>query len=603
MPLPGITVANGQVITITGTGVCDGSYTVQFTGEYFGNYVVGVYGEVPTFGPATCTINYTTAVEILTYISLKDVLRLCLMATNLELNYRVLAQLLPRSPGGTERWLDDTFIDGRSFLNDSTWQSCYDVLESIMKRFYASCFQSNGAWYIVRWGELWRYQTSGGSAFLGYQYDTNFDYDIDYTENNNFNFGNGDDIETGWLKSIVRPYQFVKETFNYSQATALLCNYDLQNLGDLRTTYIVGTQRYDEYEWTCWETQTFWPLDTASGTDRYIRVITDLVQNKEVDRYGVLVRIPGQAGTHSAQSAPIQVAKGDVITFSFSIATQNAYTSYTETNLKLNLHTNTQFLSFGYNNSALSGVDETYWKWSVVSTTIPVYEPWYFSIFTGNGDDSTKWQEVTVTTTACPDAGELYVYLSDFFRSAAGDTYYKNFSLTISNAGNNIQNIIGHTHKDSQIANIKNVSDVEILMDDSISPTLRGTLFLFDYDGFIRNKTTVWNYKYRGSEYNFPLGQTTTFEEMYQRYLPRTKYNGVLLDLNQGAGDGFMLSMASTIKYTLTDPLRFVFGSLSINYANDTADCTLWQMCNGEESITDLELIDLYEFKYLYQNN
>jgi hypothetical protein len=48
--------------------------------------------------------------------------------------------------------------------------------------------------------------------------------------------------------------------------------------------------------------------------------------------------------------------------------------------------------------------------------------------------------------------------------------------------------------------------------------------------------------------------------------------------------------------------LRFVPGSITINYKNETADITLYELVDVGDSISSVESADTYTFDYLYQN-
>lgn len=544
--------------------------------------------------------SWRVPIPLNTYLSIREILYLCLASTNVITNTNVMSILYPVG-GTTGRWIDDTYLDGRTFFNGNDWDSCYEVLEKIMTRFNATLFQAKGEWYIVRWGELALFTNPGGATLIGYKYLSNMAYDSDITEDNNFEYGNGNDIEYGIIKSITRPYKFTKETFKFRQLGNLLCNADLQDLGSFRTSYTVGSQIYEEYEWECWTDQTFYPLDTNSAIDRYIRVITDIATNKEVDRYGVIVRNYPTGGTHSAQSAPIQITKGDVINFSFSFRSQNAYTLYTETNFKIVLHTSTQILSFGDNQSALAGGSPNLWTWQPVAISPPAPPPgvedWYFSIFDGYNGDSTTWMDVNLTTLPAPEDGILYVYLSDFFRNV-GDTYYKNLQLSITNGGNNFQTVTGQTHTDTQTSQSKNNDDIDIYMDDCLSSTVSGVLYLPTYTSTLRNKTTLWNYTGLAPLSQKSLGGITTFEKLFLRYLANPKYEGALIKVIQ---NDVILSPLAVLKILISNPnYLFIFGSLTLDYKSNIANATIWYMVNTFEAIPPSEL---YEFKYLYENN
>jgi hypothetical protein len=54
-----------------------------------------------------------------------------------------------------------------------------------------------------------------------------------------------------------------------------------------------------------------------------------------------------------------------------------------------------------------------------------------------------------------------------------------------------------------------------------------------------------------------------------------------------------------------------LFGSVAIDYKNDSADFTMWEVFNKTEPVEDDNFVDfttylfniLYQFNYLYENN
>jgi hypothetical protein len=140
-------------------------------------------------------------------------------------------------------------------------------------------------------------------------------------------------------------------------------------------------------------------------------------------------------------------------------------------------------------------------------------------------------------------------------------------------------------------------------MDDSPRSTIAGTQFLYSYNGYNRNKTGIWNYQTSAYPENRKLGQITTFEELFQRFIPRTKYNGKLLNIHQGADEGYYLSNLAVIRLKLQTDMRYVPGAIAIDYKANTADVTLWEITALGETYSTLNVLDSYEFNYLYEKN
>jgi hypothetical protein len=98
---------------------------------------------------------------------------------------------------------------------------------------------------------------------------------------------------------------------------------------------------------------------------------------------------------------------------------------------------------------------------------------------------------------------------------------------------------------------------------------------------------------------------------MYQRYKPRTKYNGNLLYLRNANG---IISNLAIFSNEFTGALysnKMLFGSLAIDYKNDSAEFTMWEVFNKDleppfdnfDDFTSYLFNILYQFNYLYENN
>lgn len=569
------------VINVGSTIIVDSnSYTVSnievIPGSPIG-FKYYVVENVPTFSGFYGDLGWVTPVDLTTYLSLAQIIGLCLKSTQLSLSCRVLSQLYPIG-GDTGRWLDDTFILGTTFKNNSGWDSCYDVLEKIMSRYYASCFQSNGIWYIVRWGELWDRRTSTGADLLGWAYDEDMIYSIDIGEIKDFYYGEGNNIEAGLLRSILRPYNYVKETFNYNQPADILKNANFTELGALLNEYVVSGYTYREYDLPDWYNYAPSPGPYPA---RFIRVVTDSV-GQESERYVVI------AGTTwddrgGVQSSDITVSKDDVIEWTFTYRSNVSQAGVVTNIFQVTLTDGSTILYLNNNGEWTNSRGFTF---NVLS-----------------GDNTNQWHTVSVKSNQIPFNGIITVHLATITQVATNESHYKDLSFNIIYSINGSTKVIGHTHKDSQSVSLKNNTSHDIIIDDSPRSTINGTQFLYSSTGISRDRTLLWQYQTAPFPDNIKVGQITTFEELFQRYIPRTKYNGTLLNIKQGVDEGYLLSNLAVIKLKLQTDMRYVPGAISINYKNNTADVTLWEITALGESYSTLNVLDLYEFKYLYEKN
>jgi len=95
---------------------------------------------------------------------------------------------------------------------------------------------------------------------------------------------------------------------------------------------------------------------------------------------------------------------------------------------------------------------------------------------------------------------------------------------------------------------------------------------------------------------------------MFQRYIPRTKFNGNLLSIRNANG---VLSNLAIFSNQFTGPQlnnKMLLGSVAIDYKNDSAEFTMWEVFNktvvDADNFADFEAYlfnILYEFNYLYE--
>jgi len=519
------------------------------------------------------------------YLSLREILRTCLKSTNIELAYfKVLSSLYPNG-GANSRWVDDTYLSGKSFLkNETEWMSCYEVLERIMTRFYATCFQANANWYIIRWGELYQWTGGSGANLIGNIYDLNFDFISSSGESSEYYFLSGNDMETGVIKSIERPYAYVKETFDFQNVNQLLCNADL-NQGVLYDINDYGTYAYWFYTPTDWKV----PTTPSGNTSAQFSIVAyiDNVIGKETDRYMSLAG-PYDPIVQKAdfESCAIEVEKDQTLEYGFSYRTRTSDTNYMYVPYRILLQGNT-----GNYHLDLSG------NW------IPGFGVVYNYFTKSGGEESADWHTSSIKTSQIPESGYIWIQHFRYYNEAitgtppyyAYSTFIKGMTLRIESSASNTSNTIGQTNTDSTTSIVKNNKEIDIYLDDCISPTTKGTLFLDSYTGVIRNKTEKWS---NGSLYtNNTLGEITTSQELFQRSKTRAKYEGNLLSLIQST----MVTPASVFFNNGDNDIAFVVGSLSINYREEMADITLYELWNKNDDLETFLASDIYEFSYLYE--
>jgi hypothetical protein len=210
----------------------------------------------------------------------------------------------------------------------------------------------------------------------------------------------------------------------------------------------------------------------------------------------------------------------------------------------------------------------------------------------------------------------MNIFLAEATSSTTNETRYKDLRLTLSFFVAGQGQVSGHSHNASQSKKLNNVNDVEIMIDNSERSSISGTLFLTSQTGILQNRCTTWKFG-AGNNTGVPgvvydnLGQLITQTYMYQRYKPRTKFNGNLLSIRNENG---ILSNLAIFTNGFTGPQlnnKMLLGSVAIDYKNDSAEFTMWEVFNKTQPVEEDNFADfqaylfniLYEFNYLYENN
>ena len=486
---------------------------------------------------APCTINGTSSITSTNKrLTLANIVHACLVKTGLELDTHIYCNLFEANHIVTTSFLHQTYIEPDTFLTGEKYDNCYNVLDKICSTFNLSLFQALGRWNLVRWDELRR------GAVNGFVYD--FDFSLTGTEDlqSAFDFGfygitgtpdHPTYPEAGLTKSIVRPYEFSKETFNYQQPKYLLRNYDLQKLGALLRTYTSSGNTIKEYVATDWEDHF-----TGTSVERFIRVTTDSNGN-EIDRTIVMRGSTGDSA-RSIQSKPIEVSAGDKVKFSFQFKTNVSQGGALTIIFAVRVYD-------GANNRYVDELPTDNGDWQ---TGIG------FNYVIASGDNSNVYHQVDINSSQIPYNGHLYCYLAQatqYPQSTAKETIYKDIRLEITQYINDSSKIIGHIHKDSQAVTIKNNRDVEVYIDDSPRNTIQGTLFNANFTGLLQNRTALW---YRnGVTESKKAGNIITNETLQYRSVSRTKLEGSYRGLRQSGGSKSVPGIVDF--YTLTVPATY----------------------------------------------
>jgi hypothetical protein len=477
-------------------------------------------------------------------ISLFSVIQACLRMTGIDLEMNIFAQLKEDSQNTTYSFLEQTYISRESFLKaEREYDNCFAVLETVLTRLQMTLMQAKGRWTLIRWFEF---------NPTGFFY--NEDYRliqslVTYTQFKVSGRNQAIYPEHGYNKRIFRPFNYVKETFNYQLPFQLLKNSDLQELGPLRTSYAQGSNTVYEYDMPHWS-----PVPAVTG-DIFIRVVKDSVDN-EIERYMVV-------HFEQAQSEPIEGNVGDIIEFSFQMRTALSVPATGNIVMQVRIENGTD--TYYANNDGTWASNGGY--------------PIQFV------QDLQTWQNFTVKTGPLPFDGLVSIILNDKSTNPTdpdAGTYYNDLSFIYTSFINQSTKIIGQTHTNTQAITIKNNADDEIRMDDSPRNYVSGTLFLGSLTGLLQTRTALWNGGQR-------LGQVTTQEVKQWRSRARTILEGNL----HGEMD---VSPLTTFTNPAFPNLNFIPGRMEIDYGEKKMTCALHELYESGESA----VVSTYNFQYIY---
>lgn len=567
----------GDRIVITGSSN-DGTYNI--TGE-FGALAFYVAESVATTGADSGTIEiYRTALQ--GRFTLATILKFALAPTFLEINLHSYNNLRPVG-GSVGRWLEDTYIDAGTWFNNEEFDKCEKVLTDIMQAFGCTFFQANGVWNIVRWDEL---RILPLINFLCYQYTADMVYIDDEPIPAAISIGNGSDILTGFTQSLIRPFKYVQETFDYRQPYDILRNAGFQRLGPLITEYADGTDTISEYVMADWEQGFEWTSGgngyIGSTAERFIRVRRNSI-GEETERYGVIKGATGMFDSRAAaQCYPIEVRTGDKIRISWDWKTSVSQAGSVNMNFIVHIRTTLNPVPRSANNRYLNQLGQ--WR-TLGQTNLTILSN------VPAGSNTNQWQSVSVESEQIPVDGLLTFKLAQAGQNPQGtkETHYKNIRFEIFRgiAGNTT--IIGQQHTQTQPLVVRNSSEEDRYADDAPTSAVSGALMLSSFTGPLQDLTTLWT---RGGDpEELRLGQIVTRDEMMSRFKERLRLEGTILRSD--------ITPLSVILCSLFSGKNFITGRVEIDHKINQTTVTLTEQF--EDGETEDDLVQDYNFRYLYE--
>ncbi len=647
----------GDTIVIQDT-TGDGVYTIQNVIDLAGTQTsLYLDQNIPfiAFGTVSHFVLITPA-DLKTRLPLKKFIEICIVGGvgNQFMLTNVYNNLAPE--GGVEdRILDDVYYEPSTFFNGNSWKTCHEVLTELMQDQECSFLQALGCWNLIRWDEIRTYLVN----VPGNTYNAFFDYYTSSPQIRLFDYGDLTDIEEGLTESIISPIRYSKRTFKYTQPEPFLVNGNLSDLGLFVRPGTIGPNTYNEYEMTDW-----FDGFGATQAERVIRIVYN-PQGEEIERYAV-VQGAASDNTRAVESTGREVSKGGKIKSELSVRSNNSQAGPTNFTLSLRLYNGSTNLyvqndgswgsSPGYVVAVPGGDNTDQWRSvSIESVEIPhdgilyLYlahitltqsnENWYknmsldYTPGTNGGNLPTGREYKTSQYTDRKANIEEEVLLDDIpNRGVKGGRYLATSTGILRDRTSGWRrggfpseplrklheiitwekqflrrkqrsklegNLLGLIRQFDETYISPNVSffnttsggtvfiselQNELLLGDSftisdyvIDPTLEGTYTVLEIIGGPP-----------GSGRSFVVGPTFT---------------------SGAAGAGtvtyakrYDLSPMSVIRYMPEVLKRFVFGNLTINYREDQANGSMWEMF-AETQDSDSDLTGKTEFKYLYGTN
>jgi hypothetical protein len=552
------------------------------------------------------------------HFTILEYLQIILAQTGLSLPVQIYANLyetrnVSRADDPAATFADQIRIYSGAFADeDGKWQSCYDILSSLLKTFGCILTQRKGKWVIYRWGEL---RDLNNQPFPGTEFSADgSDKSAVELPNQPVLISDKRNVLTGGADNksyLVRPYKYVNYTYNYKQPAQLLRNENLQELGDKKGTSHSsdGKLLYEDYNFP-----PFFRHETGNSTgttpdSSFIRVVTEVATETETDRF---IYTPFTTHDYKWLSfAPIEVSKGDVLDFSCQ------FKALSDSSNPLRIFI--RFALFFIDNNG----NTVLWELSPFHLTDTSYGK-YSWVFEGNVgaqnyktflgvpidviDNITDWQSFSLSGTTVqnwvfppfPQDGILVVSLDGANNTATGsslayvDIATKDIQLKIKNKINESYDVSGQTHTQTQTGVIKNNKEESITIDDSPRLPIAGTLLLdklrhynyYDYDAYMDN-TQYWLQE-TGEKKR--LGQITTFDlkQVFGQLRMKLDCSFVFDDY---------IDVLTTFQIQVLAGLNFRFGSVSsINFFDCTCHAQLIECWKSGEYNGSYD----YQFKYLY---
>lgn len=424
-----------------------------------------------------------------------DLIAQCLRKTGLQLDIIVRDTWMEESQTTFMTGLNFAYMQMKTFEKDfNEAVSCYAALEIICS-YHLSIKQFNGQWWVENIDEktsnsayLFRFDYTG--AYVDQPTPTTYIQQIGKTQPLKL-------INKDAVLSYVRPYKFIKLTFNYQYPKEILDNIDFSrgvttigsSVSVTLSDYIEGAtgtgylQKYAVEDWTVGRYAVNNETSIASTTvsPYIVKIFSDSNLTYELTRYVVVPWTDRGYFTDSLPSVYLRsnsvlVEAGDKgvvsVDYKFNVNTVGDYVNTVGLILK------------GDNGKFYVGTSQGLWVDTAVYGTSLVSLYQYFALsapkYTSSAD-KIKWQTYGLEMPPVPVGGELYFYLSagaNHGGTGNPDAHFTNLQFTyIPKINGSYSKYSGQSSKIEQSGNYKANIDDRISMSDSPKKLFNGAMF------------------------------------------------------------------------------------------------------------------------------
>lgn len=470
--------------------------------------------------------------------------------------------------------------------DDNNYKDCYSVLESLLGAFQCSLFQQNGRWHIQRKHDRWNQEMELGTIYI-YPYTQSepeaslFNYNISIDQNERYA------INADMVKGYISANKYTKLRYDFTQPKDLPRNANFQ-----QGQQFDGTRNDERTNLIA-----YWSWQRPNGSIinnnvPYRKRVLNAETGQEEESYIVLRRenLSADFEVNRIVSEPVEVLKGDRLSFSAETRTRHGYDESTESIMALFL-TGDDGSQWSYhqtfNNAAYQ---QGYWNNSFGSV---------ISLGMNNGDDSSQWFLFEFRTPPFPVTGSLRIlFFNTTAYTYANERWFRSFNWDWQFFVNRTTRINGAYDKITQDLDYRNNLEQAVFIGDTPNKVINGALFRATDDTKL---TTKWHRQGKSeSEMLMRLNDIALFQSSRRLY---TKLTGTFLGITYDLYDQKQIVGPANLFNFPKSPLKekyYLATNLEISLAQNTFRATLQEFYDKTKDNGDPQG-DEKQFEYLYQ--